>query len=157
MSYKDITRRKIYLRYTYMKNRCYRKKDKEYRNYGARGIRVCDEWLGDNGFENFYIWAINNGFCENLTLDRINVDGNYEPSNCRWADMKKQSINRRTTHFITYNGETHSVTDWANILGIKKNTLSKRLNKYSMDIEKAFTKGKLPNHPKKIVSSQKRK
>lgn len=148
MGYKDIKRRKIYLRYQYMKNRCYRKSDKEYNNYGGRGINICDEWLGESGFDNFYNWSINNGFSEKLTLDRIDVNGNYEPKNCRWSDAKTQAINRRSTHFITYNGETHSITDWANILGIKKNTLSKRINKYGMDIEKAFTKGKLPNCPK---------
>lgn len=151
MAYKDMTRRKIYLRYKYMLNRCYRKKDKEFKNYGGRGIEVDDIWMGKDGFENFYRWAINNGFDENLTLDRIDVNKNYNPSNCKWSNAKEQAINRRTTHFITYNGETHSITDWANILGIKKNTLSKRINCYGIDVEKAFTKGKLPNHPNKKV------
>lgn len=147
MEYKDMVRRKIYLRYQYMKNRCYYPKNKDYKIYGGRGIRVCDEWLGENGFENFYQWSIKNGFEENLTLDRINSNGNYEPKNCIWVDIKTQAINRNTTHFITYQGETHSITDWANILGIKKNTLSKRINKYKMDLDKAMTPRKLPNHP----------
>ena len=150
--YKNKIRRELYLRYTYMKRRCYYPKDKEYKNYGARGIKVDDVWLGENGFDNFYKWAINNGYSKELSLDRIEVNSNYSPQNCRWSNVKEQAINRRTTHFITYNGETHSVTDWADILGIKKNTLSKRINKYGMDIEKAFTKGKLPNHPNKNIS-----
>lgn len=143
-----MTRRKIYLRYQYMLNRCFYKKDKEYKNYGARGIVVCDEWRGENGFENFYQWAINNGFDEKLTLDRIDVNKNYEPQNCRWVDIKTQAINRRSTHFITYNNETHSITDWAKILGISRSTLSKRLNEYGMSLEKAMTPNRLPNHNK---------
>lgn len=68
--------------YQGMKNRCYLKSFVYYKNYGGRGIKVCDEWLGENGFLNFYMWAINNGYADNLTLDRINNNGNYEPSNC---------------------------------------------------------------------------
>lgn len=136
--YKDKIRRELYLRYAYMKNRCYYAKDKEYKNYGARGIKVVDSWLGENGFENFYKWAMENGYKKELSLDRIDVNLDYSPQNCRWVDAKEQAINRRTTHLITYNGETHSLTDWANILGIKRSTLSKRINEYGWSIARAF-------------------
>lgn len=76
-----------------MKQRCYYQKHKDYHNYGGRGITVCDEWKND--FETFYAWAINNGYRDDLTIDRIDVDGNYETKNCRWSTLYEQAKNRR--------------------------------------------------------------
>lgn len=79
--------------YRAMKERCYLESHVAYQNYGGRGIRVCDEWK--ESFESFYEWAVANGYQEGLTIDRIGVDGNYEPNNCRWATMKEQAQNKR--------------------------------------------------------------
>ena len=87
--------------------RCFDKSREQYINYGGRGITVCDEWQGTDGFKNFYKWSMENGYSDNLTIDRIDNDGNYEPSNCRWVDRKTQARNMRTTKFITlYSGSS---------------------------------------------------
>ena len=93
---------RLYRIYNNMKSRCYRKYAKEFENYGGRGIRVCNEWLGEDGFINFYNWAYSHGYSEELTIDRINNDGNYEPDNCRWVTMMVQNSNSRHTHMLEY-------------------------------------------------------
>ena len=94
-----------------MKNRCYNPNEDSYKNYGARGITICDEWLGENGFINFYNWAITHGYRDDLTINRINNDGNYEPSNCDWANEKEQANNRRTNRVIEYMGKSHTCSE----------------------------------------------
>ena len=110
--------------------------NKKYKNYGGRGITICCEWLND--FKVFYDWAINNGYKEGLTIDRIDVNGNYEPNNCRWVNWKTQQNNRRNNHYITYNNETHTMKEWSELLGINYATLSMRINKYKWSIERSF-------------------
>ena len=123
---------RLYRIWSNMKGRCYSKTSSVYNIYGARGITVCDEWKND--FLAFRKWALANGYDENAkrmdcTLDRINVDGNYCPENCRWVDIKTQANNRRTNVFITYNEETHTISEWAEITGIKPFTLASRKRK----------------------------
>ncbi len=83
----------LYSRWEGMKRRCYNKNFKQYKDYGGRGIKICDEWLYD--FDSFYYWAINNGFSPDLEIDRIDNDGNYEPSNCRWVTHKENMNNQK--------------------------------------------------------------
>lgn len=131
-----LSKTRIYTTWSHMKDRCYNPNDAKYKNYGERGITICDEWK-DN-FQSFFKWSIENGYADNLTIDRIDVNGNYEPSNCRWATAEMQASNRRTSHLITHNGKTQTMKQWANELGIKYSTLAARINVYKWDIEKAF-------------------
>lgn len=119
-----------------MKDRCYNINSHAWENYVGRGIKICEEWK--NNIISFYNWSMQNGYTDNLTIDRINVDGNYEPSNCRWVTMKIQANNRRYHKLITYNNETHNLTEWADILKINRKTLNKRLL-IGWSIKKAFT------------------
>lgn len=94
-----------------------------YKNYKGRGITVCDEWKDYQIFEK---WAYENGYEDNLTIDRIDVNGNYCPENCRWSTRKEQANNRRDNCYITYNGETHTMSQWSDITGLSYSTLEKR-------------------------------
>jgi hypothetical protein len=106
-----------------IKSRCNNKNNSEYHNYGARGITLCEEW---NDFRVFYDWAINAGYKAGLILDRIDNDGNYCPENCRWVDAKKSAINRRTTIYITYNGESRTMAEWSDITGMSLSLIESR-------------------------------
>ena len=105
-----------------MKSRCYDTKDRNYKNYGGRGITICDEWLKDKN--SFIKWALENGYEKRKSIDRIDVNGNYEPSNCRWATTSEQARNTRRNVFIKYNGETYIITDLSKKLGIDIKFLS---------------------------------
>ena len=106
-----------------MVNRCNNKNSATYQYYGGRGITICAEW---NDPFVFGEWAVSNGYKKGLTLDRINTDGNYEPSNCRWATMFEQDKNRRNSIIIEWNGERHNITEWAKITGLNRSTLNNR-------------------------------
>lgn len=110
-----------------MKNRCYNPSHKFYKDYGARGITVCDEWSGKDGHKNFQKWALENGWHEGCSIDRIDVNGNYEPSNCRWASAKEQANNRRNNKPITIKGVTKNATEWAEEIGISERAFMSRI------------------------------
>lgn len=128
---------RLYTIWNDMRQRCENIKSPQYADYGGRGIFVCAEW---HNYENFRKWAFENGYANNLTIDRIDNNGCYCPENCRWATAKEQANNTRKTHLITYNGETHSVSEWARLLNIKQSTLSMRINKYGWSADKALGK-----------------
>lgn len=127
---------RIYNIWSGMKCRCSATANTEYPRYSGRGIKICDEW---NDFINFYNWAINNGYDTNLTIDRIDNDGDYCPENCRWVDNYVQQNNKSTSHFVTYNNITHTLAEWSRILSMHPSTLWQRVNNNDMrDFEKYF-------------------
>lgn len=127
---------RLYRVWINMRVRCNNPKCKRYPNYGGRGIKVCEEW--DKNSMAFIDWALKNGYNENLTIDRIDVDGDYEPNNCRWIDMQEQQNNRTNNRVIEFNGEKHTVKQWSRITGIHNDTLLYRL-KRGWSIERTLT------------------
>lgn len=107
-----------------MHERCERKSHEYFRCYGGRGIKICEEW---NDYKKFREWALNNGYSENLTLDRIDVNGDYCPENCRWADWEIQQNNKRSNHNLTYGGKTQTISEWSRSTGINKTTIRARI------------------------------
>lgn len=134
------TRTRLYNTWSHMKQRCYNEKDPHYPDYGARGIVVCDEWKDD--FTNFYSWAMDNNYQENLTIDRIDVNGNYEPDNCRWATKKQQNENKRNSIHLTYNGKTKTISQWCKELGLKHSIIYVRYHLGYTDKECLFGRDK---------------
>lgn len=112
---------RLYRIWSQMKTRCFNLNDEHFKDYGGRGITVCDEWKDD--FQAFHDWAVANGYADGLTIDRINVNGNYEPSNCRWATAKEQNSNRRNTPVVTFEGITKTLLEWSEITGVGYQTL----------------------------------
>ena len=138
-----LTGTRVYKTWESMKARCYNKNDNKYKKYGGRGIKVCDEWLGENGVKSFAEWAYANGFDENKhqkeqSIDRINVDGDYEPNNCRFVNAKVQANNKTNTVFLEYQGKRKSLQEWSDELGIAESTIRWRISK-GYSAEKALT------------------
>lgn len=131
------TNTRLYNIFRYMKARCNNPMRPDFKHYGGRGITICAEWL--NSFEAFYNWAINNGYAENLTIDRIDVNGDYCPENCRWVTMQTQCLNRKSNRKITAFGYTYTISQWAQITGLKFTTIKGRLDRLGWSAEKALT------------------
>jgi hypothetical protein len=115
---------RLYNIWTQMIQRCINQNLDHYDRYGGRGIKVCDEWMD---FEMFAEWARGNGYNEGLSIDRLDVNGNYEPSNCKWSTDVEQQRNKRNNRYLTINGETKTVAEWAEISGLSYKTLQRRL------------------------------
>lgn len=130
------SRTRLYNIWCALKERSNTQTASNYKDYGGRGITVCDEWL--RSFEAFRDWALANGYRDNLSIDRKDNDGPYCPENCRWATEKQQSNNRRSNRVLTYNGETHTLAQWAELTGIKFSTLYMRLRR-GWSAERALT------------------
>lgn len=128
---------KLYKIWASMKQRTVNMNSKAYKNYGERGITVCDEWL--NSFESFKAWAIESGYAENLSIDRIDNEKGYFPENCRWTDLNTQANNKRTNHYVTYQEETKTIADWARETGIPHRLLQSRIERLGWSVEKALT------------------
>ena len=120
-----------------MKERCSNPRNKSYKNYGGRGIKVCEDWK--NNYLSFYKWAVENGYELGLTIDRKNNNGCYCPDNCRWVTSAQQNRNYSRNHFITYNGETKCIADWAKHFGINEATVLFRI-KQGKALEEVFSK-----------------
>lgn len=114
-----------------MKRRCYSHGHKDYNRYGARGIKICDEWL--NNPKSFEDWSLSNGYADNLIIDRINEDKDYCPENCEWTPRDINSKYKSTTNLINVDGEVHSGRDWAKILNLSTNQINNYIRKYGMD------------------------
>ena len=127
--------------------RCYYSSTNQYKNYGGKGIKVCEEWKHIEGFINFYNWAMSNGYREDLTLDRIDNDKNYCPQNCRWVTYKQQCRNKTNNVYYTFKGETKTSKEWCEIYNISQTTLKERL-KRNWTLEQALTISTKGNHKK---------
>lgn len=138
----NLRHKRIYNIYCTMKARCYNPNNYEYHNYGGRGIKVCDEWLGENGIDNFAMWSYKNGYDENAdfgkcTIDRIDTNGNYDPNNCRWTTQKVQANNTRTNFYLEHDGEVHSISEWSDILKLDYERFYRALRVHNMSFDEA--------------------
>lgn len=141
-------KKRLYSIWCKINQRCFDKDCEAYSNYGGRGITICKEWQNLGGFYSFVIWALNNGYNPELTIDRINNNGNYEPSNCRWATKLEQANNNRKNRFLTAFGETDTMSNMARKYDVNVDCLWSRLNA-GWDVEKALsTKVRSGNYKK---------
>lgn len=131
---------RLYALWVDMRLRCNNPNYKQYKDYGGRGIKVCKEW---DSFVCFSYWAEHNGYKENLTLDRIDNNGNYCADNCRWTTRRVQNNNKRNNHLISFLGKTYTLSQWAEISGINKGTFISRIIKYKKPIQEALGEEKV--------------
>lgn len=122
-------------------SRCCNPKNPRYKDYGGRRITICSEWIDpEHGFDNFYEWSMKNGYNKNLTIDRIDVNGNYEPNNCRWISNLEQQSNRRNNKKFEYNGENKTITEWSRELDITYGALRWNLVNKNMTLQEYLSK-----------------
>ncbi len=136
------THSRLYAIWCDMKQRCLNPNEKTYFRYGGRGITICDEWRDD--FASFERWAMQSGYDKKAprgqcTLDRVDVNGNYCPENCRWTTNKVQCNNKRSNRYLEFNGEKHTIAEWSDIMGINQSTISVRLSRYGWSVKEALT------------------
>lgn len=142
-----LSKTKLYFIWCSMKRRCEKPKDKAYCNYGGRGIKVCKEW---HDYSEFHKWAMDNGYKQGLSIDRINNDGNYEPNNCRWVDRKTQNNNTRANIIIVVDNEKHTLSEWGRLLNVSYDLLHSRIRYYG-NIPEVITKPYRITHNSKFI------
>jgi len=131
----NIVKESWYVNWNDMKQRCLNVKNKRYKDYGGRGIKICDDWLDSSTFG---IWAIANGYKDNLQIDRIDNNGDYCPENCRWATRLENSRNKRNSIFITINGNTNQLCEWCDLYRIKRHNVITNNIRYNISMENAI-------------------
>ena len=139
LRYKGDDSKRLYGIYRQMKLRCYDSSSKHYKNYGLRGIRICGEWLGDDGLDNFRKWAIESGYHKGLTIDRRDNNKDYSPDNCRWVDMKIQSNNKRNNVWLEMNGKTQTLTQWCEEYNVPYPRVRVRIRNMGWTLQEALT------------------
>lgn len=131
--------RRLYGIYNGIKRRCYSEKEPRYKDYGGRGIAMCDEWMNpEDGFDKFADWSISNGYQDELTIERISVNGDYCPENCCWITRKAQACNKRDTRWVDYKGEHIRLIALCDHLGLRYDTIHDRIYKRGWSVEKAI-------------------
>lgn len=133
----NMSNTRLYREWASIKARCYYKSQAGYKSYGARGIKMCDEWL--NSFEAFADWSLSNGYSDDMTIERIDNDKDYMPNNCKWISLSEQANNRRSNIKITHNGETHNLSEWCKIYGIDYKLAHNRIYKLGWSFERVIS------------------
>ena len=130
--------KRLYSIYNWIKRRCYRAEEPRYKDYGGRGIRMTDEWLDpSDGFDRFVEWSMANGYTEEMTIDRIDVNGHYEPTNCRWVSLVEQALNKRDTLWVEYKGEKIPLLTLCDRLGVNYDMVHNRIYALNWSVESA--------------------
>lgn len=134
---------RLYTIWTNMRDRCNNPNSPKYELYGGRGIVVCDEWCDYSVFRE---WSISHGYQDNLSIDRIKTDEGYRPDNCRWVNQKIQCNNKRSNRYLTFDGKTKTMMEWAECIDIPYSTIRSRLNKLGWTVERALSTPVLEKH-----------
>lgn len=144
-------RKRILHTLSHMRDRCFNPNCKAFKDYGGRGIKVCDEWV--NNPDSFVEWALSHGYEQGLAIDRIDNDGNYEPENCRWVTAAENNQNRRSSRFYTINGTRKNIQQWCDHYGVKRSMVIARLDR-GWDIERALTQKRRTRDKSELIGKR---
>lgn len=133
-----LSKHRLYKIYRMIIDRCINSNSRAYSHYGGRGISICNEWLGKEGFINFYNWALKNGYEDTLTIERMDVNGNYCPENCSWIPRSEQPRNRTNTHFFEHNGKLYTLSEISDYFGLSRSTIRYHEKRLGNDRQKVL-------------------